>query len=113
MQMLVIAHFLKGNFKSAPSHSLFPNPGLYLVTYTINKAVAFTEINREVRGDKARELVGKKKRQKACVFEAKNENLKPSCTLRCGKIPQILLRRVKFKHKSINIDTERVPELYG
>lgn len=28
MQMLVIAHFLKGNLKSAPSHSLFPNPGL-------------------------------------------------------------------------------------
>lgn len=57
----IIAHFLKGNLKSVPSHSLFPNPGLCLVTYTINKAVAFIEINREMCGDKARELVGKRK----------------------------------------------------
>lgn len=61
MQMLVIAHFLKGNFESAPSHLLFPIPGLYLVIHTINKAVAFAEINREVRGDKARDVVGKGK----------------------------------------------------
>ena len=61
----IIAHFLKGNLKSAPSHALFPNPGLCLVTYTINKAVAFIEINREMCGDRAREL----------VLEAKNETL--------------------------------------
>lgn len=61
MQMLVTAHFLKGNFESPPSRSLFPIPGLCLVTYTINKAVAFVEINREVRGDRARELVGERK----------------------------------------------------
>lgn len=44
----VITRFLNGNLKSAPSHSLFPNPGLCLVTYTINKAVVFIEKNREM-----------------------------------------------------------------
>lgn len=57
----VRAHCLKGNLKSVSSHSLFPNPGLCLVTYIINKAVAFIEISREMCGDKARELVGKRK----------------------------------------------------
>ena len=53
----IIAHFLKGNLKSVPSHALFPNPGLCLVTYTINKAVAFIEINREMCGDRARQAI--------------------------------------------------------
>lgn len=44
----VKAHLLKGNLKSAPSYSLFPNPGLCLVTYTINKAVVFMKINRDM-----------------------------------------------------------------
>lgn len=56
----VTAHFLKDNLKSVPCHSLFPNPGLCLVTYSVNKAVAFMEINREMCGDKARERLGKR-----------------------------------------------------
>lgn len=104
----VIAHFLKGNLKSVPSHSLFPNPGLCLVTYTINKAVAFIEINRCV-GTKPGYWLGKDKTEKAWVLEAKNEI--KSCILRCGNIPQILLKTVKFKRNSINTDTERVPKV--
>lgn len=64
----VITHFLKGDLKSVPSHPLFPNPGLCLVTYTINKAAAFIEINREMCGAKVSRPVGKRKdRESLCA----------------------------------------------
>lgn len=44
------------------------------VTYTINKAVAFIEINREMCGDRARTGWEKRRAEKACA-EAKNETL--------------------------------------
>lgn len=55
----VIAHFLRVNRRSVPAHSLLPSPGLCAITYSVSRAVAFGDINREVCADKAREPVGK------------------------------------------------------
>lgn len=64
----VITHFLKDDLKSAPSRSLFPNPGLCLVTSTVNTAAAFVEINREMCGAKVSRPVGKRKdRESLCA----------------------------------------------
>lgn len=60
----VITHFLKDDLKSAPSHSLFPNPGLCLVTSTVNTAAAFVEINREMCGAMETDYNGTEKQQR-------------------------------------------------
>lgn len=91
-------------------HSLFPNSALCLVTYTINKAVAFIEIKMCV-GTKPGNWLGKEKMEKACVLEAKKEKFKITHTEMWEDSSNLV--RVKFQHNYINTFTERVPKSYG